>query len=457
MAWGSLSSNLPKPDYKKALDAFSPAFHDPTFADRALAYYHAGAARRGLGLLELDEAAIKPNERSQRKQAANKQFAEAHRLFGEASKAFENKKDVVWDARVRCDSAEMELRLGKTLEARTTAERFVKDARFAKSPYRPLGLYYHGFACFLLNDIPAAGKSLNQLSPFDQPFGLHAHYLMGRIHSTQDEKAEAAAAFAAVLADYDRNKKAAIEALKQPDKLKHDPWEKTRLEALAKGPPPDYVAGAAFHGACLSYESGKFAEALPKFQAFAKEYAASPLKDDALLRAGFCLVQTKSFDEAAKTLQPLAGHPKVGYQAMYWLGKAQLGKALAADPNNSNARNQAFATAINTFKDAAFKSGQLAAQGDAEAKRRRPEILLEQADAHLAAGQPRPAAQIYDQVVNEKLLPERAEEVLQRRSPRTTSRATWRLPRPASRRSSSGSPIARSCHSCCSAVPRIRS
>ena len=239
--------DLPKPDYKKALDAFSPAFHDPTFADRALAYYHAGAARRGLGLLELAEAAIKPNERSQREQAANKQFAEAHRLFGEASKAFENKKDVVWDARVRCDSAEMELRLGKTKEARTTAEPFVKDARFAKSQYRPLGLYYHGFACFLLNDIPAAGKSLNQLSPFDQPFGPHARYLMGRIHSTQDEKAEAAAAFDAVTGRLRSEEEGrALRRSSNPISSRHDPWEKARLEALAKGPPPDYVAGAAF-------------------------------------------------------------------------------------------------------------------------------------------------------------------------------------------------------------------
>ena len=308
----------------------------------------------------------------------------------------------------------MDLRLGKAKDARASAEPIVTGAKFAMSQYRPLGLYYHGFACFLMNDIPAAGKSLNQLNPFNQPFGLHAHYLMGRIHASQDEKAEAAIAFAAVLASYDREKKVAIEVLKQPDQFKHDPWEKSRLEALARGPAPDYIAGAAFYSACLSYESAKFGEALPKFQAFAKEYAASPLKDDALLRAGFCLVQTKSLDEAARTLQPLAVHPKLGYQAMYWLGKAQFGKALTADPNNPNARKQAFATAINTLKDAAFKSGQLSAQGDTEARARRPEILLELASVHLSTKEAQQAAQIYDQIINEKVLPTKAEEVLQR-------------------------------------------
>ena len=197
---------------------------------------------------------------------------------------------------------------------------------------------------------------------------------------------------------------------------------KARLEALSKGAALT-MSRAAFYGACLKYESGKFGEALPKFQAFAKDYATSPLKDDALLRAGFCLVQSKVFDEAAKTLQPLAGHPKLGYQSMYWLGKAQLGQALAADPNNANARNQAFSTAINTLKDAAFKSSQLSAQGDANAKARLSEILLELADVHLTAKQAPQAAQVYDRIINEKSY-RQAEEVLQRRDRVSTSPAT---------------------------------
>ena len=78
--------------------------------------------------------------------------------------------------------------------------------------------------------------------------------------------------FTAVLASYEHGKKAAVEALKQPDRFKNDPWEKARLEALVKGPPPDYVARRRVLRPCLNYEAGKLGEALPKFQAFAKEY-----------------------------------------------------------------------------------------------------------------------------------------------------------------------------------------
>ena len=408
--------DLPDPDYQKAFEAFNQAAQDGRYADRPFTLYYAAVARRGLGLKELDAGLAKPNELSQRRQTANGHFVEARKLFAQAREEFDKKAalDGDWSARARCDVAEMELRLGDSKNARQIVEPFVKDPAFARNKSRPLALYYHGFACFLLNDIPRAARSLDQLAPFDQPFGMHARYLVGRIRAAQDERAEAAVAFAAVLASYEEEKKAAVESLKQPDKFKHDPWEKARLETLARGPAPDYVAGAAFHGACLNYEAGKFAEALPKFEAFAKEYAFSPLKDDATLRVGFCLVQSRNFDGAVKVLQPLTTHPKLGYQAMVWLGKAHLGKTLATDPNDANARKQGFTVAINLFKDAAFKSGQLAAQGDVDAKSLRPEILLEQADAHLAAKQAPQAAQIYDQIINVKMLPAKAEEVLQR-------------------------------------------
>lgn len=408
--------DLPEPDYQKAFEAFNQAAQDGKFADRPFALYYAAVARRGLGLKELEVGLAKPNESPQRRQTANGHFVEARKLYAQAREAFDKNSapDGEWSARARCDSAELELRLGNSKNAREIVEPFVKDPKFARSQFRPLGLYYHGFACFLLNDIPRAARSLDQLAPFDQPFGMHARYLIGRIHAAQDERAEAAVAFAAVLAAYEEQKKAAAESLKLPDKFKHDPWEKARLETLARGPPPDYVAGAAFHGACLNYEAGKFGEAMPKFEAFARDYASSPLKDDATLRVGFCLVQSRNFDAAVKTLQPLASHPRLGYQAMAWLGKAHLGKALAADPNDANARKQGFTVAINLFKEAASRSGQLAAQGDVNARSLRPEILLEQADAHLTARQAPQAAQIYDLITNEKLLPAKAEEVLQR-------------------------------------------
>jgi TolA-binding protein len=406
--------DLPDRNFQQALDLFWEATKDSAFPDRALALYYAGVCRRGLGLNEIGQGMQKPNELPQRQQAANGHFTEAVKLFSAAREAFEKKTppENDWAARARCDTAEMEIRVGKAKEARAISEPFVKDAGLANSKFHSLGLYYHGFSCFLLNDYTAAGKSLNQLAPFEQTFGLHAHYLLGRIHSFQDEKAEANKAFEAVLAGYAKQKAEATTALQQPDRFKNDPWEKARLELLARGPVPDYVAGAAFYSACLNYEAGKFPEALAKFQAFSKEYASSPLKDDALLRSAFCLVQTKLYDDAVRTLQPLLGNVRLGDQVFFWLAKAQLGLAQNIDPNNPNARAQAFNTAINSFREAVHKAGQLASQGDAEARARRPEMQLELADAHLTAKQAQQAAQLYDQIANEKLLPAKAEEVL---------------------------------------------
>jgi tetratricopeptide (TPR) repeat protein len=406
--------DLPERDYAKALESLGPPAGDANFADRPLALYYAAASHRGLGLKELEQGVQRPNEMPQRQQAANGRFAEAVKFFTQAREAFEKKADAEWAARSRCDQAEIELRLGKSKEARATAEPFVKDVALAKSPFRPLGLYYHGFACFLLRDVPAAGRSLNQLTPFEQPFGPHARFLMGRVHQMGGENAEAAAAFDGVIAGFIKQKAAAVEALKPPDRFKNDPWEKARLEALARGPVPDYVAGAAFYGACLNYEAGRFGEALAKFQAFAREFASSPLKEDALLRAGFCFVQTKQFDEAVKVLLPIAQQqPRLADQAFYWLGKAQLGLAQNVDPNNASARTQAFATAINSLRSGADRAAQLAG-ADPDAKARRADILLELADAQLTAKQAREAAGTYETIRNEKLLPTRDDEVLQR-------------------------------------------
>jgi tetratricopeptide (TPR) repeat protein len=407
--------DLPDQHFQKAIDAFGPAAADTKFPDRARALYYLGVCQRGLGQKELAEGVARPNEMPQRTQNANNRFGEAVTHFRAARAAFEKAAppDDEWAARALCDTAEMELRLGKVKEARATIEPFVKDADRAKSKFRPLGLYYHGTACFLLNDVPAAAKSLGRLAPFDQVYGPHARYLMGRVHSAQGENAEAAAAFDAVLAEYARQKAAAGEALKQPDRFKNDPVEKARLEALVRNPPPDYVAGSAFYGACLNYEAGKFADAQGKLEGFTRDYAASPLKDDALLRLGFCQVQLKQFEPAVRTFQPLTNHPRLADQALFWTGKAQVGLALAVDANNPNARTQAFQTAINTFRAASERAQQLTGQ-DPDAKTRRAEIFLELADAQLTAKLPRDAAGTYETIWNEKLLPARAEETLQR-------------------------------------------
>ncbi len=412
-ALGLALIDLPARDYQKALTNLTSPASDAKFPDRALAIYFAGVCQRGLGQKELAEGIARPNEMSQRQNSAKVRFTEASKLFQQAREAFEKKGDASaeWAARARCDLAEMELRLDKPKEARATIEPLLKDAKFATSRLRPLALYYHGTASFLLHDTPATVKSLGLLAPFDQPFGPHAHYLVGRLLAALGKHAEATAAFTAVLAEYKKQKAAAAEALKQPDTIKKNPWEKTRLEALVKNPAPDYVAGSAFYDACLQYEVGKFPDAQARLDAFAKDYPHSPLKDDARLRIGFCQVLTKQFDVATKTLQPLTAHPRLADQALLWLGKAQAGIA-AAIANNTSQQTQAYTTAINTLRSAADRASQMAGQ-DKEAKDRRAGMLMELAATQLAANRARDAASTYETLWNEKRFPTKAEETLQ--------------------------------------------
>ena len=319
-----------------------------------------------------------------------------------------------WLARARCDLAEMYLRLGKAKEAQAAIAPFVKDARLAKSKCHTLGLYYDGFAQFLLRDYLAAGKALNRLAPFSDPvFGTHARYLVARIHHLSDERKEAAEHYEGVLADHARQKQAAIESLKQPQKLKNDPEEKARLERLSRDPPPDHVARATLYLGLMSYEDGRFAEALARLEAFRKQWPKSPLVAEAQLREGFCRVQLKQFPEALRILQPLADkEPRLADQALLWVAKAQAG---AADPNNAQAYAQALKTAIETLHRAAERAQQQSAQ-DPDAKGRRGEILLELADTQQLARQHREAAGTYALLFNEKCLPEREQEIVQRQA-----------------------------------------
>jgi TolA-binding protein len=125
-------------------------------------------------------------------------------------------------------------------------------------------------------------------------------------------------------------------------------------------------------------------------------------------------VQLKQFPEAANTLTPLVDkQPRLADQTLFWLGKAQAGAALAADPANPQARENGLKTAIATLKNAADKANQLAAT-DADAKTRRGEILLELADTHQHARLYKEAAGLYEQLLNEKILPARTEETTQR-------------------------------------------
>jgi cellulose synthase operon protein C len=413
-------------NYDKAIEQLSHLAGNAALPEQPYAAYYLGLAYRGIALNDLAAAATKHGEEQRQLRAkAEGRLADASRHFATAVNAFAAKlpkgsppkelpKELDWAARARCDQAEMELRLNKPKEARATAEPFTKDPWLAKSRYRPLGLYYFGFAAFLMQDYLVAGRSLNELAPFSDPtFGLHARYLMGRIYQVSEEADKALAMYDGVLADFDKQKKEAVESLKRPEQFKKNPAERARLEGLVKGPAPDFVGGSVFFSACLQYEAGKFADALGRFQAFGKEYSASPFAPDAALRVGYCQVQLKQFAEAAQTLAPLVDkHPKLADQALFWMGKAQAGAALAAGPMNAPARDNGLKSALATLKTAADRAAAMTA--DPEAKARRSEILLELADTQQQARLFKEAAALLEQLRNEKALPAREEEVAQR-------------------------------------------
>ncbi len=383
----------PNPDYAKAADLLQSPANDGNFPDRPAAAHLQGVCHRAAGLAAGD------------KKGADR-FEKARQAFNTARDAAQNKKNPELAARARCDQAEMELRLNRPQDARNTAEPFTKDPALTQVKARKQGLYTHGLACFLLKDLPAAGRSLNQVAPFTDPaYGPHAEYLLGRVLQLSGEAAEAQVHYDAVLAGYEKLKKDAAEALKQPDRFRQNPAEKDRLEALTKKA-PEYVAAAAFHGATVNYEAGKFADALPKFDGFARTYPDSPLAADAHLRAGMCLVQLKQYDDANKKLLPLVDLARLSDQALLWLGKAQVQKA-AGVPGDG------LKLGIDLLKQAANRAGQ--GGNDADGRARRHDALLELADARQSAKEFLAAAQGYEQLWNDgQALPARREELLAR-------------------------------------------
>lgn len=138
----------------------------------------------------------------------------------------------------------MELRTGQPVAARDAVVPFLRDPLLSRSACRGLALYYHGFASFLLKDYLAAGRSLGLLAPFDETaYGTHARYLLARVHELTDERPEALVQFEGVLADYERQKKRAAEALAQPNRFADDPSAKARLAALRDGLGLEFCGG----------------------------------------------------------------------------------------------------------------------------------------------------------------------------------------------------------------------
>jgi TolA-binding protein len=415
----------PEKKYDEARDLLQPLAASKEFPDRALAAYYAGLAHRGLGLQDLAKADAAPNEAAKYRASATQHFNYAIPLLTTAITGFlakvetplDNDKvtlEAEWVARARCDLAEMQVRVGKLKEAQTSAAPFLADPIWSKSRYRNLGRYYYGYASVLLKDHAAGQKTLSTLAPFDDPiFGNHARYLLARTHHLADERAEAATHYNATISDYAKAKAEANKLIQQPQAWGNDPEVRARLEALIKNPIPDHVARATFYVGVLNYEGGKFTDAKTRFLEFIKQFPQSPLRTEAEIRVGYCEVQLKEYPAAIKTLTPLAEKDaRLSDQVYFWLAKAQAGSAPEPTVNQTQF-NQVIAAAINTLRTAADRAQKIAAQ-DPEAKTRRAEIQLEMADQMQRIYQNREAANVYNQLLNEKALPDRDEEVMQR-------------------------------------------
>ena len=415
----------PQKDYKVAVETLNQVVGVQEFADRPLALYYLALAHRGLGHDALALGIAKPQEAAQHKANANQQFTPAAQRFGEAAVAFAAREktnpppapeqiasDNEWATRARCDQSELLIRLDKVKEAHETLTPLLATDTLKTSKHRPFALYLHGHANFLLKDYLTAGRSLSQLVPFTDPvFGVHAQYLLARVHHLADERDEAIALYKAVVAGYDKQKLAAQQSLQNQAVIANQPDEKLRLEALLKSP-PDYVSRASFYWGVLLFEQKKTADALARFATFAQQYPQSLLVPEAQLRTGICQVELRQFAQASVLLQPLAAHPQLGDRALLWLARGQLG---VADPTQAPAYAQTLAAAIGTLTQAADRANQLIAQ-DPEAKMRRAEILLELGDYQQNAKQFPQAAATYETGFRENHAPDRNEVFLQRRA-----------------------------------------
>lgn len=304
-------------------------------------------------------------------------------------------------AAARCEQSETRLRDGKPKEARELLAPLLASNELTRSNQRARVLVDHGFASFLLKDYVTAGRSLGQLAPFDVPrYGSYARYLLARVHHLEDERAEAMTQYEAVVADHEAIRKQAAEALQQADQLK--PEEKRRLEAIVNSTQPEHVARAGFYLGLLHYEGGRFIEAQARFADFVGRNPESAFASDARFYLGCCAVQLRQFAEAIELLKDVAEKDTVlAGPALLWLGKAY---AASVESDDEDAYVPTMKRAIDTLRRAVEKT----------AKDRRGDALLELADALLVTNQAGEAAKLYARIRDERLLPRRAEEMLQR-------------------------------------------
>jgi TolA-binding protein len=406
-------------NYPESQQLLTQLAADKSFPEQAAAAYHLGHSYRSQGMVDLAKPDVDANETRKNRETATGRFEKAAAVFAQALPLFQatakapGDKELApaWEsvARVRCDLAEMQLRVNKAKEARATAAPFINDPNLTRSRSVDWGRYLFASAAFQLGDMAAAQKTLTMLAPFaHSDFGPHARYLLARTHHLAEERGDALAQYEGAIADQKKNVDDAAAALKQPQRFKGDPAKLAELQALVARPVPDHIARSHFYLGVLLYEAGRFAEAKTRFQTFARAFPKSPLANEADLRVGFCQVQLKEWKEALKTLRPLTQVEMLADQAFVWIAKAQIGAAPDATskwPEYRNAIHEGV-TNLRAAYECVLRLG-----NTPDLKIRKGEVLLEIADQLQAVKESRDAAATYQKILAEKLLPDREEEI----------------------------------------------
>src|SRR5688572_20473042 len=173
--------------------------------------------------------------------------------------------------------------------------------------------YQRGHAAFVKGDYGRAFVELASLAPFEQPgIGVHARYLIARIHHLNGERPEAVENYRAAVAEFDRQRKLALGRLADPA-LSAD--ERGRLSEVVKGAAPEHVARALFYWGVILSEFGSADEAAAKFAYCVLLRPDTAVAAEARLRGGMCAVAVKKNVDAVALLSPIVEHPELGAAA----------------------------------------------------------------------------------------------------------------------------------------------
>jgi tetratricopeptide (TPR) repeat protein len=306
-----------------------------------------------------------------------------------------------------CARAEQLLRGRQFKEAADAAAKVLAEASAVHD--RPADMaraaYLHGYATFALKDYGAAVRSLAMLAPFDGQgeMGLHARYLLARVHHLAGERPEAVADYSAVVADWERRGRDARARLAEGNV---PAAQRGALEVLAKAPAPDYVARAAFYWGVVLSEFGRADEAMARYGDSIRLAPGSAVAPEARLRAAEAGVTVRKYNDVITVVSPLVDDDRHADQALRWLAKAQYGvgmtpvvkgRGVAAEMNaqpDPQLVAQGIRKAIETLRKA-DEGARLLAATDTRAARRRAEILIELGDMLQLDRQYDQAARVY--------------------------------------------------------------